>query len=107
MALSAHMRMRRRTRTEDSAQVHQTLFLLLGVGSGDETSALLALELQADVDGSFSTCSLQFSLCMMIATLVSSLIHSPKTVLAMSAEDGGISSTRQPFVVYTTSGNNE
>ena len=38
MALSAHMRMRRRTRTEDSAQVHQTLFLLLGVGSGDETN---------------------------------------------------------------------
>ena len=24
-------------RPEDSAQVHQTLFLLLGVGSGDET----------------------------------------------------------------------
>ena len=30
MALSAHMRMRHRTRTEDSAQVHQTLFLLEG-----------------------------------------------------------------------------
>ena len=41
----------------------------------------------------------------MIAILVSSLIHSSKTVLAMSAEDGGISSTRRPFVVYTTSGN--
>ena len=43
MGLSAIMRMRRRTRTEDSAQVHQTLFLLLGVGSGDETRAPRAL----------------------------------------------------------------
>ena len=33
-ALSAYMRMRCRTRTEDSAQVHQTLFLLLGWGLG-------------------------------------------------------------------------
>ena len=37
-ALPAHMRMRRRTRTKDSAEVHQTLFLLLGVGSGNETT---------------------------------------------------------------------
>ena len=29
-------------RTEDSAQVHQTLFLLLGVGSGDETTDKMA-----------------------------------------------------------------
>ena len=60
-----------------------------------------------DVDGSFSTCSLQFSLCMMIAILVSGFIHSSKTVLAMSAENGGISLTRRPFVDNTTFDNNK
>ena len=53
-------------------------------------------KLSYDVDGSFSICSLQFSLCMMIAILVSSFIHSSKTVLTMSAEDGEISSSRVP-----------
>ena len=39
--------------------------------------------------------------------LVSSFIHSSKTVLAMSAEEGGVSLSHVPVVVYTTSGNNE
>ena len=44
---------------------------------------------------------------MMIAILVSSFIHSSKTVLAVLAEDGRVCSSHVPFVVYTTSGNSE
>ena len=54
-----------------------------------------ALELQAEFVYLLMH-ALQFSLCMMIATLVSSFIHSSKTVLAMSAEDGRISSSHVP-----------